>query len=88
MRPAAAGVGALPAPTGPIVAPPQSSDPPPVARPVSLTIPLIGVKTNLITLGLTASGALQVPSTYLRRGLVHRKPPAGRDRLGHHRGPH
>src|SRR5271166_2188895 len=64
MRPVAAGVGALPAPTGPIVAPPQSPDPPPVARPVSLTIPLIGVKTNLITLGLTASGALQVPPTF------------------------
>jgi LPXTG-site transpeptidase (sortase) family protein len=63
MRPAAAGVGALPAPTGPIVAPPQSADPPPVARPVSLTIPLIGVKTNLITLGLAASGAMQVPAT-------------------------
>jgi Sortase domain len=62
VRPAA-GVGALPAPTGPIVAPPQPADPRPVSRPVSLTIPLIGVKTQLITLGLTSSGALQVPST-------------------------
>ena len=57
-----AGVAALPAPTGPIVAPPQSADPRPVPRPVSLTIPLIGVQTPLITLGLTSSGALQVPS--------------------------
>ncbi len=63
LRPAAAGVAALPAPTGPIVAPPQPSDPRPVARPVSLVIPLIGVNTQLITLGLTAGGALQVPSS-------------------------
>ena len=63
MRPVAAGVAALPAPTGPIVAPPQSAGPKPVAAPVSLTIPLIGVQTQLITLGLTSAGALQVPST-------------------------
>jgi LPXTG-site transpeptidase (sortase) family protein len=61
MRPVAAGVAALPAPTGPIVAPPQSAAPKPVAAPVSLTIPLIGVKTNLITLGLASDGELQVP---------------------------
>jgi hypothetical protein len=58
-----AGVAALPAPTGPIVAPPPPTDPSPVPRPVSLTIPLIGVQTRLITLGLTSSGALQVPSS-------------------------
>jgi sortase (surface protein transpeptidase) len=63
MRPAAAGVAALPAPTGPIVAPPQSAAPKPVASPVSLTIPLIGVQTQLITLGLTTTGELQVPSS-------------------------
>jgi LPXTG-site transpeptidase (sortase) family protein len=61
MRPLAAGVGALPAPSGPIVAPPQSASPKPVAAPVSLTIPLIGVQTKLLKLGLTSSGALQVP---------------------------
>ena len=63
MRPPAAGVAALPAPTGPIVAPPQSAAAvsKPVAAPVSLTIPLIGVQTNLITLGLTSDGELQVP---------------------------
>jgi LPXTG-site transpeptidase (sortase) family protein len=61
MHPVAAGVAALPAPTGPIVAPPQSAAPKPVAAPVSLTIPLIGVQTNLMTLGLGANGALQVP---------------------------
>jgi sortase (surface protein transpeptidase) len=63
MRPVAAGVGALPAPTGPIVAAPQSAAPHPVAAPVSLTIPLIGVTTKLITLGLASDGSLQVPST-------------------------
>ena len=63
LRPAAAGVAALPAPTGPIAAPPQSAQPAPVASPVSLTIPLIGVKTQLTTLGLAAGGALQVPSS-------------------------
>ena len=62
MRPAA-GVAALPAPAGPIVAPPPPADPRPVPRPVSLTIPLIGVQTRLITLGLTSSGALEVPSS-------------------------
>ena len=62
MRPAAAGVAALPAPTGPIVAPPPSAAPKPVAAPVSLTIPLIGVQTNLMTLGLGRDGTLQVPS--------------------------
>ena len=63
MRPVAAGVAALPAPTGPIVAPPQSAAPKPVASPVLLTIPLIGVQTQLVTLGLTAAGELQVPSS-------------------------
>jgi Sortase domain len=63
LRPPAAGVGALPTPTGPIVAVPQPAAPDPVARPVSLTIPIIGVQTQLITLGLTTDGALQVPNT-------------------------
>ncbi|HEX3493335.1 MAG TPA: class F sortase [Streptosporangiaceae bacterium] len=34
-----------------------------VARPVRLYIPAIGVRTRLIRLGLTATGALQVPPT-------------------------
>jgi len=53
---------ALPAPTGPIAARPGPSAGP-VAAPVVLTIPAIGVRTSLIRLGLTASGALQVPPT-------------------------
>src|ERR1700733_985269 len=63
LRPVAAGIGALPAPTGRIVAVPQSPGPQPVAAPVSLTIPLIGVQTNLITLGLKPDGQLDVPPT-------------------------
>jgi sortase (surface protein transpeptidase) len=61
VHPVALGVAALPAPTGPIVAPPQSAAPELVAAPVSLTIPLIGVRTSLMTLGLAANGELQVP---------------------------
>jgi LPXTG-site transpeptidase (sortase) family protein len=55
-------VTALPAPTGPIAAAGESQ-PAEVARPVALAIPAIGVQTSLVYLGLTASGALQVPST-------------------------
>jgi len=77
MRPVAAGVGALPAPTGPIVAPPQSAAPEPVAAPVSLTIPLIGVQTKLITLGLTSAGQLQVPSTTSVAGWYTGSPQPG-----------
>jgi hypothetical protein len=61
VRPAAL-VSALPAPTGPIAAPPPS-DIRPVAAPVSLTIPVIGVSTRLIRLGLLPAGALQVPDS-------------------------
>lgn len=53
---------ALPAPTGPIAALPGPVAAT-VALPVTLTIPAIGVRTQLIHLGLTASGALQVPPT-------------------------
>ena len=77
LRPVAAGVAALPAPTGPIVAPPQSAPPAPVASPVSLTIPLIGVKTNLITLGLAKGGAMQVPSSTTVAGWYTGSPRPG-----------
>jgi sortase (surface protein transpeptidase) len=77
MQPAAAGVAALPAPTGPIVAPPPSAAPEPVAAPVSLTIPLIGVRTQLITLGLTSAGELQVPSSTAVAGWYTGSPRPG-----------
>jgi sortase (surface protein transpeptidase) len=56
-------VAAFPVPTGRIAAPPLPSDTRQVAAPVSLSIPEIDVSTKLIRLGLTASGALQVPSS-------------------------
>jgi sortase (surface protein transpeptidase) len=77
MRPAAGGVAVLPVPTGPIVAPPQSAAPKPVAAPVSLTIPLIGVRTQLITLGLTSVGELQVPSSTAVAGWYTGSPRPG-----------
>src|ERR1700722_2438765 len=76
-RPVAAGVGALPAPTGPIVAPPQSATPDPVAAPATLTIPLIGVQTKLTTLGLAADGELQVPDSYSIAGWYTGSPRPG-----------
>jgi Sortase domain len=51
----------VPVPRGHWAAVPQASAGPPVAPPVSLVIPAIGVRTTLVKLGLTASGALQVP---------------------------
>jgi len=77
MRPAAAGVGALPVPTGPIVAAPQSASPKPVAAPVSLTIPLIDVKSQLTTLGLASSGEMQVPTSYTIAGWFTGSPRPG-----------
>ena len=67
----------MPAPTGPIADPPQSADPRPVARPVLLTIPLIGVSTQLVTLGLTSSGALEVPSSTSVAGWYTGSPKPG-----------
>lgn len=77
LRPVAAGAAALPAPTGPIVAPPQPAQPAPVSRPVSLAIPLIGVKTHLITLGLAGNGAMQVPSSTTVAGWFTGSPRPG-----------
>src|ERR1700722_5858119 len=60
--PQAAAVQLLPAPTGPVEAAPTQGAAQ-VAEPVSLVIPSIGVTTALVQLGLTSSGALQVPPT-------------------------
>jgi hypothetical protein len=48
-----------------------------VARPTGLVIPAIGVRTRLITLGLTASGTLQVPPTVAVAGWYTRSPRPG-----------
>jgi len=58
--PRAAALTVLPAPTGPIVAAPTQGAAT-VAEPVSIVIPSIGVSTTLVHLGLTSTGALQVP---------------------------
>jgi hypothetical protein len=76
-RPVPAGVAARPAPAGPIVAPPQSAPPGPASRPVSLTIPLIGVRTRLVMLGLTSDGSLQVPATTSVAGWYQGSPRPG-----------
>ena len=52
----------IPVPIGRQAPVPQPS-PPPVPEPVRLIIPSIGVRTGLVHLGLTSSGALQVPAT-------------------------
>jgi sortase (surface protein transpeptidase) len=52
----------LPVPLGSQEPAPQP-DIAPVAKPVSVIIPAIGVRSGLVRLGLTSSGQLQVPST-------------------------
>jgi sortase (surface protein transpeptidase) len=52
----------IPVPLGRQAPVPQPS-PRPVPEPVRLIIPSIGVRTGLVHLGLTSSGALQVPAT-------------------------
>jgi len=80
IRPPPIGVAALPVPNGPFVTPPPPPQAPealPVARPVLLTIPLIGVRTRLIKLGLTTDGAMQVPSTTTVAGWYTGSPRPG-----------
>src|SRR6476659_647279 len=52
-----------PRPAGAVVAPPRPIGPARGARPVYLSIPVIGVRTRLIKLGLTTPGTLQVPAS-------------------------
>jgi sortase (surface protein transpeptidase) len=66
----------LPAPTGPIAAVPERASAQ-VSQPVALTIPSIGVQTSLVDLGLTATGALQVPSSTAVAGWYTGSPRPG-----------
>jgi hypothetical protein len=50
-------------PAGVVAAPPRPIAVTRVSRPVYLSIPVIGVHTRLIRLGLTARGTLQVPAS-------------------------
>ena len=74
--PQAAALQVLPAPTGPIEAAPTEGAAQ-VAEPVSLVIPSIGVTTSLVHLGLTGSGALQVPPTTTVAGWYTGSPRPG-----------
>ncbi len=78
--------GTAPGPPGPArvaapagrvaaAAPPSASRP--VALPVELTVPAIGVRTRLIRLGLTPSGTLQVPRSFTVAGWYDRSPRPG-----------
>ena len=64
-------------PRGHWAAVPQPSATGQVAKPTSLTIPSIGVQTKLIHLGLTKSGAMQVPSTVTVAGWYTGSPRPG-----------
>jgi len=66
-----------PAPDGPAASVPWPAAAGPVAAPVRLTIPAIGVRTRLVRLGLTRAGTLQVPASYQVAGWYDRSPPPG-----------
>ena len=55
----------------------QPPSPGRVARPTALDIPAIGVRTRLVRLGLTASGALQVPASAAVAGWYTGSPRPG-----------
>ena len=74
--PQAAALQLLPAPTGPIEAAPTDGAAS-VAEPVSLVIPSIGVSASIVHLGLTSSGALQVPPTTAVAGWYTGSPRPG-----------
>jgi sortase (surface protein transpeptidase) len=65
-----------PVPAGQWAAAPPARERP-VARPVRLYIPAIGVRTRLIRLGLTAGGALQVPGSTAVAGWYTGSPRPG-----------
>jgi hypothetical protein len=66
-----------PAPQGTWAAAPPQAAARGVPRPVFLTIPAVGIRTPLVRLGLTTSGAMQVPSTATLAGWYSGSPPPG-----------
>jgi len=74
--PQAAALQMLPTPTGPIEAAPTDGAAS-VAEPVSLVIPSIGVSGSIVHVGLTSSGALQVPPTTAVAGWYTGSPRPG-----------
>jgi sortase (surface protein transpeptidase) len=69
--------GAVPFPSRAVLAPPSPVAGKEVAAPASLSIPVIGVRTRLIHLGVTASGTLQVPSSTTVAGWFTGSPRPG-----------
>ena len=67
----------IPAPSGRTVLPASLSTAEQVARPVWLSIPVIGVRTSLVDLGLRANGTLQVPSSTAVAGWYTGSPRPG-----------
>ena len=67
----------VPVPRGKRAPVPQPADSGNVARPTRLIIPSIGVKTRLVRLGVTSSGALQVPDAVVVAGWYTFSPRPG-----------
>jgi hypothetical protein len=67
----------VPAPDGAGARVPWPAAAGPVAAPVRLTIPAIGVRTRLVRLGLTRAGTLRVPASYQVAGWYDRSPRPG-----------
>jgi sortase (surface protein transpeptidase) len=67
----------LPVPAGPVAGVPWLSAAGPVAVPVELTVPAIGVRTSLVRLGLTPAGTLQVPTSFTVAGWYDGSPRPG-----------
>jgi sortase (surface protein transpeptidase) len=67
----------LPAPSGRTVLPASLPAAQQVARPAWLSIPVIGVRTSLVDLGLRANGTLQVPSSTAVAGWYTGSPRPG-----------
>jgi sortase (surface protein transpeptidase) len=67
----------LPVPAGPVAGVPWLSAARPVAIPVELTVPAIGVRTSLVRLGLTPAGTLQVPPSFAVAGWYDGSPRPG-----------
>jgi hypothetical protein len=67
----------IPAPSGRTALPASLSTAQQAARPVWLSIPVIGVRTSLVDLGLRANGTLQVPSSTAVAGWYTGSPRPG-----------
>jgi Sortase domain len=68
---------AIPAPPGPAALPATLAMSPATARPVWLSVPVLGVRTTLVDLGLNKNGTLQVPSSTAVAGWFTGSPRPG-----------